>query len=266
MRIVCKNVSSRPTDLFCRFCWNDSTCSQFPATTTELFSQNLSWHTLSSCLRILSTTNNLYNSCRRKFQQVSTYAFCSWDDTFTQKWNCISSNNMCKCTDSPSRLSTNISIEWNLYLSWSNHLVASFRLERNLGSFSEHQNKTSDTDRNKGYFFTARVSQVNVNTMKRSFEQLSEVQVAKCLIVHVLSSSYNVSRLELRNKKKATQQWSLCVAKDIVLTQVCVYHERVYAYNVVSKFWFVRFFSSQYYSRFLTDITFVLKIASPFAR
>ena len=107
----------------------------------------------------------------------------------------------------------------------------------------------------KGYFFTARVSQVMVNTMKRTFEQQSELQVAKCLTIHVLSSSYNVSRLELRNKRKATQQWSLCVTNDIVLNQVCVYHERVYAYNVVSKLCFVRSFSSHYYSDFITNIT-----------
>ena len=125
----------------------------------------------------------------------------------------------------------------------------------NVGSFSEHQNKTSDTDRYKRYFFNARVSQVNVNNMKRIFEQRSELQVAKCLIVHVLSSSYNVSRLELRNKRKATQQWSLCLANDIVLNQVGVYHEKVYADNVVGKFWFVRSFSSQHYSKFITSIT-----------
>ena len=104
------------------------------------------------------------------------------------------------------------------------------------------------------YFFTARVSQVNVNTMKRIFEQWSELQVTKCLIVHVLSSSYNVSRLELRNKRKATQQWSLCVTNGIVLNQIGVYHERVYADNVVSKFWFVMSFSSQHYSKFITNI------------
>ena len=125
----------------------------------------------------------------------------------------------------------------------------------NVGGFSEQQNNPSDTDRYKRYFFTARVSQVNVNTMKRIFEQRSELQVAKCLIVHVLSSSYNVSRLELRNKRKAKQQWSFCVANDIVLNQVGVHHERVYADNVVSKFWFVSSFSSQHYSKFITNIT-----------
>ena len=124
----------------------------------------------------------------------------------------------------------------------------------NVGGFCEHQNKTSNTNRYKGYFFTARVSQVNVNTMKSIFEQRSELQVAKCLIVHILSSIYNVSRLELRNKKKATQQWSLRVANDIVLNQVGVCHERLYADNVVSGVWFVRSFSSQNYSKFITNI------------
>ena len=151
MRSVCKNVSSRPTDLFCRFCWNDSACSPFQVTTTQLFSKSLSSHTLCSCLEIPSTTNNLCKFWRSKFQQVSTYAFCSWDNIFTQKWNGGSPDNLCKCTKSPSTLSTNI--EWNLYLSWSNHLVMSFRLEMIVGNFSEHQNKTSDTDRYKTFFF-----------------------------------------------------------------------------------------------------------------
>ena len=105
------------------------------------------------------------------------------------------------------------------------------------------------------FFFASRVSQVKVNTMKKIFEQQSELQVAKCLIVHVLSSSYNVSRLQLRNKRKATQQWSLCVANDIVLNQVGVNHERVYADKIISKFWLVRLFSSQHYSKFITNIT-----------
>ena len=112
----------------------------------------------------------------------------------------------------------------------------------NVGGFSDHQYKTSDTNRYERYFFNARVSQVNVNTMKRILEQRSELQVAKCLIVHVLASSYNVSSLELRNKKKATLQWNFSVANDIALNQVRVYHETVYADKVVSKFWFVRSF------------------------
>ena len=128
---VCKNVSSLPTGLCFRFCWNESACLPpyasslpLPATCrlpaapfTELFSQSLSSHTLCSCLEILSTTNNLGNFWHSKFQQVSTYAFCSWDDIFTPKWNCSSPINLCKCTESPSTFSINTSIERNLYFS-----------------------------------------------------------------------------------------------------------------------------------------------------
>ena len=146
MMSICKNVSSWPTGLFCRCCWNDSADSLFPATTNQLYSQSLYSHTLCSCLEILSTNNNLFNFWRSNFQQVSSYAICSWDNIFTQNWNCGSPNNMCKCSESPSTLSTNTFIEWNLYLSWINHVVTSLRLEMNVWGFSEHRNKTSDTD------------------------------------------------------------------------------------------------------------------------
>ena len=91
--------------------------------------------------------------------------------------------------------------------------------------------------------------------MKRIFQQRSELQGTKCLTVHVLSSSYNVFRLELRNRRKATQQWSFRVANDIVLNQVGVYHERVYADNVLSEFWFLRSSSAQHYSNIFSNIT-----------
>ena len=125
MRIVCKNVSPRPTELFCRFCWNDSARTPFRASRPpaapfpfiQLFSQSLSSHTLCSCLEILSASNNFCNFWHSKFHQVSSYAFCCWDDTLTQKLFCSSPNNLCKCTESPSTLSTKNSREWNLYLS-----------------------------------------------------------------------------------------------------------------------------------------------------
>ena len=44
-----------------------------------------------------------------------------------------------------------------------------------VGGFSEHQNKTSDTNIYKGYSFTARVPQVSVITLKRILEQRSEL-------------------------------------------------------------------------------------------
>ncbi len=113
----------------------------------------------------ISGTANSNKSAPTRFAAGTIY--------FTQKRNCSSPNTVCKCSESPSPLSTNTSIQWNLYFSRRNHLLTSFKLEMNVGSFSEHQNKTSDTDRYKRYFFTARVSQVNVNTAKRVFEQRS---------------------------------------------------------------------------------------------
>ena len=98
----------------------------------------------------------------------------------------------------------------------------------------------------KAFFNTARASQVNVNTRKIIFEQRSELRVAKSLIIHVLSSSFNFSSLEFRNKRKATQQMSPRIANDSKLNQMRVYHEIVYAENVVSKVWFVRSFASQH--------------------
>ena len=91
-----------------------------------------------------------------------------------------------------------------------------------VGGFSEHQNKTSDTDKYKRFFFTVCVSQVIVNTMKKIFEQRSELQVAKCLIVHVLSSSYNVSRLELRNKKESKAMEFLCRQRYFTQSGLCI--------------------------------------------
>ena len=69
-----------------------------------------------------------------------------------------------------------------------------FQIRNECWRFSEHQKKTGDTDKFEGYFFTGRVSQVNVNTVERFFG------VAKGLILHVLSSSYNVSSSEIKRK------------------------------------------------------------------
>ena len=44
------------------------------------------------------------------------------------------------------------------------------------------------------------------------------------------------------------------MVSDFLLNQVLVFHERVYADNVASKFWFYRSFSSQHYPKFITNI------------
>ena len=67
--------------------------------------------------------------------------FCSWDVVLTQEYKCSSPKKLGKCTESPSTLLTNNSLEWNLCLSWSNHPVPSFRLEMNVGAYQTIETK-----------------------------------------------------------------------------------------------------------------------------
>ena len=79
-----------------------------------------------------------------------------------------------------------------------------------------------------------------MKSIKKIFGQWFELQVPKNLIVHVLSSGFNASKLELRKKKKATQQRSLPVTNDILRDQVRINHQKFYADNFLNKIWFVR--------------------------
>ena len=101
----------------------------------------------------------------------------------------------------------------------------------------------------KGFFHHSCLSS-QCEHYEKIFELWSEMQVAKSLIVHLLSSSYNVSSFELQNEWKAKQEKTFRAANDIVLNPVRVYHEKLYEANFVSKFWFVRSFSSQHHSKF----------------
>ena len=95
----------------------------------------------------------------------------------------------------------------------------------NVRNFSKHENKSSYSHRDEGNLLTRHVSQINVYAVKRVFQQSSKLKIAKCLIVHVLSSSYYVTRFELGYEWKATEQRCFCVPNNIVLYNVSVNHE-----------------------------------------
>ena len=61
------------------------------------------------------------------------------------------------------------------------------------------------------FFFTACVFQSNVKPMKWFLEQRSDLWVTKCLIVHVLSSDYNVPRFsfEMKGKQRSIRDFVL---------------------------------------------------------
>ena len=88
------------------FFWNDSAglfyvygCHLLPATTTRLFTQNLSSHAFYTCLETSNTTNNLCNFYHSKRPQVSTHEFCSWNDVLVQNWRNGFRNKLCNCTE-----------------------------------------------------------------------------------------------------------------------------------------------------------------------
>ena len=84
-------------------------------------------------------------------------------------------------------------------------------------NFSQHENKSSYSQRDIENLLTRRVSQFSVYAMKRVFQQSSKLKIAKSLIVHVLSSGYYVTRFELGYERKATEQRRSCVSNNIVL-------------------------------------------------
>ena len=63
-------------------------------------------------------------------------------------------------------------------------------IEMDVGNFSKRENKSSWSHRDKGNLLTRRASQNKVYAVKRVFQQSSKLKIAKCLIVHVMSSSF----------------------------------------------------------------------------
>ena len=61
-------------------------------------------------------------------------------------------------------------------------------------------------------------------------------------------------RLSFEKKRKQRSNGAF-VSPTISYSIRSVYIKRVYAYNVVTKFWFVRSLSSQHYSKFIANIT-----------
>ena len=112
-------------------------------------------------LRLSGKFCNCINFCKiwhSTFQQLNTHTCCRWDDIFTKKWKCSFPNNLCQCNETCFTLSINTSEEGYIQFSQTNFVVTSFRLGIKVASFSEHQIKMTDTDRNKGSLFTASIS------------------------------------------------------------------------------------------------------------
>ena len=100
-----------------------------------------------------------------------------------------------------------------------------FSIQMNVRNFSKHESKSSYSHRDKGTLLTRRVSQINVYAVERIFQQSSKLKIAKSLTVHVVSSSYYVTRFEHGYEWKSTEQRRLCVSTSFLLHNVSVNHE-----------------------------------------
>ena len=148
-RTICRNISLWLTGFFCRFCWNKLAFTFFllplancflrlciPAIFEPVLKFFIHWELQQFLAQQMKTSQH-----PRVFQLGRLiYTKGTWNSPI----------NLFRCKESPPKMSTNTSMESSFYLSWSNHLVASFRLEINVGRFTRHQNKTSDAGRDKG--------------------------------------------------------------------------------------------------------------------
>ena len=99
-----------------------------------------------------STTINICNFRDSRFQKVGAHAVRSRHDIFAQEWTWSFSNILSKCTETAPTLSNKTSIVWNLYLSWNNDHVTTFRWQMNVGGFSKLQYIFSDINKDDGCF------------------------------------------------------------------------------------------------------------------
>ena len=83
--------------------WN---ASLLPAT-SKLFSQCLSSDAFGSSFEIFLSATNISYLWHCKFQQISTHAFCSWDDKIFQDKNGGSPNNLRMSSKSTPSLKSN---------------------------------------------------------------------------------------------------------------------------------------------------------------
>ena len=127
MRHGCKNVPSRPIDLFSSFCWSYSAwllyvfgCFLLSAATTQVFSQSLPSHILCRCLETFLLLKTSAISGKTISKKSGPTRFAAGTTYIRKKKKCGPATILFKCTESPAKLSTNNTcIKKNLHLSRS---------------------------------------------------------------------------------------------------------------------------------------------------
>ena len=138
MRIVYKKMSSWPTGSLCRFCSSDSAFSVFLATSTQMFFQSFSSHRTAAVSRTILRKITSAISAAANSSKLEPLCFAA--STINLQKERLSVQ-LKACASAPKPLSR------------CQHLILKqmscrvFLLELSVGRFSNHQKRTSDTDR-----------------------------------------------------------------------------------------------------------------------
>ena len=139
--------------------------------TSKLFSQCLFSYVFGSSSETFLPANNISYLWHCKLQQISTHAFCSWEDIFSQERNGGSPNTLRKGSKTTPSLTSNTFVLCSREV--QECLMQPFYTlilkQMNVRNFSKHENKSSYSHRDKRNLLTRRVLQINMYAVKRIF-------------------------------------------------------------------------------------------------
>ena len=152
-----KIASTRTAGVFGKICWDDSQFF-FTTTTQLLFEASLSKTLWSRLVFFLPLTYYAKSGAGIPTNQLRYVFKLVWHVCWIRVL--LFSQFMHDCSESPLPLSVKTSKNWSVQLFWSNHPVASFASKMKVGSLFKRQKYLSETNRDNGDVFTARVTQI----------------------------------------------------------------------------------------------------------
>ena len=135
----------------------------------KLFSQCLSFYAFGSSFETFISANIISYLWHCKLQQISTHAFCSWDDIFSPERNGSSHNNLRKGSKDHALFDVQYFCSREVQECLMQPFYTLISIQLNVKNFSKHEYKPSYSHRDKSNLLTRRVSQINVYAVKRVF-------------------------------------------------------------------------------------------------
>ena len=131
---------------------------------------------LAAVLNLFFSTNNISYHWHRNLQQISSHAFCSWNNILCQERYGSFLNNLCKSSETTALLASNTTTVWKFRSVWSNHLTRYLCYKKDVGEFSKHAKNLRCSYWDKGNHVTRRFSHIKVYEF---FQQSCELRMLK---------------------------------------------------------------------------------------